>query len=87
VVTKDTDATSPNLYGFLRHGSKVVVHVVSGKSPSAGSRDTITLHDALITGIEYSGGRKKHEKVTIRFSNYHFNGIQNIPVPPTLFCS
>jgi type VI protein secretion system component Hcp len=60
-----------------------------------GPRHTLAVSDAVITQVvPYNppsprmGARKpnpqRQEKVTFRFSEYHFDGIRNAPVPHTL---
>ena len=91
VVTKPTDAASPNFFQHCLGGKKFKVsigftNVVGGGPPVP--RHTLDLTDAVITDIKpyfpQRSGRgelTRHEKLTSKFSEYYFNGLRNVLVP------
>jgi hypothetical protein len=94
VVTKPTDdAVSPRFLAEVlealgntkkkRDVSIVFTNVVPG-----GPRHTLNLREAVITGIQPhyphrsgTGEFTRCENLTIAFSEYHFSGLPNIPIP------
>jgi len=96
VVTKPTDdAVSPRLAAELLEalgGTKKKRDVsIVFTNPSAGPRHTLNLSEAVITGIQPHyphrsgmGELARCEKLTITFSEYHFNGLKNVPIPHAL---
>jgi type VI protein secretion system component Hcp len=87
MVTKGTDLASPLLFQHHRLGAKLLVSIVFGKHPSQGPVfHTVNLTNARIASIwPCSDGRQSQEKIVIRFTEYNYNGIPNIPVPYHLF--
>jgi len=85
VVTKVSDAASPNLFQHCLGATRLKVSFVFTNA-TAGPQHTLDLDDALITNIQPSGaGRSaKGEKVTVAFSGHNFNGIKNGPIPYAL---
>ena len=96
VITKPTDdAVSPRLAAELLEalgGTKKKRDVsIVFTNPSAGPRHTLKLSEAVITGIQPHyphrsgmGELTRCEKLTITFSEYHFNGLKNVPIPHAL---
>jgi type VI secretion system secreted protein Hcp len=86
VVTKKTDAASPSLFQHCLGGRRLRVSIVftNGTTPG-GFRHKLDLKDALIAQIQpYPRRSGRGEKLTITFSEYHFNGASNVPIPHTL---
>lgn len=86
VITKATDAASPNLLQECLGGRRLRVSIVFTKATTPnGPRHKLDLKDALIADIQPHPRRSgSDEKLTITFSDYHFNGAKNVPIPPTL---
>ena len=86
VVTKKTDADSPNLFQHCLVGTRLLVSILltNTKKPG-GPRHKIDLKNAVITAVQPSSTSSgRGEKLTLRFSEYHFNGALNVPIPPRL---
>jgi type VI secretion system secreted protein Hcp len=85
VVTKPTDVASPSLLQHCLQGTELQIPIIFKNSGSSNPRYTLTLNHAVITDITpdhtHPRGGKGHEKLTLTFSDYHFNGLRNIPVP------
>jgi type VI secretion system secreted protein Hcp len=88
VVTKKTDARSANLFNECLQGATFEVSVIFKE---LSGNHTLKLKDATITHFvphiaKGSGGGKVtwREKLTLRFSEYDFNGLGNVPIPHTL---
>jgi type VI secretion system secreted protein Hcp len=86
VVTKDTDSSSPNLFQHCLGGKRLRVSIVfANATKPGGPRHKLDLNDALIADIHPCAMRSgRGEKLTINFSEYHFNGLQNVPIPHAL---
>lgn len=93
-VTKPTDALSPHLLtevmGALEGGKKRDVSLVFTNVPG-GPRHTLNLSQAAIANIQphfpKRSGRgewTRYEKLTFSFSEYHFDGLRNVPIPHVL---
>ena len=87
VVTKETDEASPLLWQHCLQGTELQIPIIFKNSDSSNPHHTLTLNHALITDItpdyrQRRGGKATgHEKLTLTFSDYHFNGLRNVPVP------
>lgn len=90
VVTKPSHVLSRNLLneivgaGHPAHKKKraitiVITNLVRGVA--TGPRHTLELRDVEVIGMMAGGASAR---LTIRFSEYHFNGLRNVPIPNTL---
>ena len=95
VVTKPTDALSPNLLrevlGALGGTKRRKRDVSIVFTNVGGPRHTLNLSQAVIADIQphdpQGSGRgdlARYEKLTFTFSEYYFNGLPNVPIPHTL---
>ena len=92
VVTKATDASSHSLWLASLGGptGKVSIVIKPTKPASETNYYTISLTNAQIGSFEVyhplirKGKSARHEKLTITFSGYDFNGLGNVPIPYTL---
>ena len=93
VVTRATDASSPSLWRATLAGPIGKISIVFTKPTKSGSGEvvnhTISLNNGTIVSYEtYHGIRKdksaRHERVTINFSRYDFDGLGSVPIPYTL---
>jgi type VI secretion system secreted protein Hcp len=83
VVTKDTDASSPNLFQHCLGGTRLGISIVfTSATKPGGPRHKLDLRDALIADIHPCAMRSgRGEKLTFTFSEHHFNGVPNGPIP------
>lgn len=92
VVTKPTDAASPSLFQECLGGPsrELEVSIVFTNAGSGGFRHTLKLNRAMIIDFKPSYPQRRgskltrHERLTLSFSDYEFNGAKNVPIPPTL---
>lgn len=73
--------------GHPAHKKKRAVTIVFTnlvRGVASGPRQTLELRDAEVIGMTRGGAGAK---LTIRFSEYHFNGLRNVPVPHALIHS
>ena len=86
VVTKDTDGSSPNLFQYCLGGTRLRLSIVfANANKPGGHRHKLDLKDALIAHIHPCAVRSgRCEKLTISFSEYHYNGLPNVPIPRAL---
>jgi len=90
VVTKPTDAASPSLLQECLGGPsrELEVSIVFTSAGSGSPRHTLKLNRAVIIDFKPSypqrHGSKRHERLTLSFSDYEFNGAKNVPIPSTL---
>ena len=90
VVTKATDPSSPSLWRATLGGPIGTISIVFTKPTKPGSAGvvyhTISLTNGTIVRYDtFHPIRKgRHEKLTITFSGYDFNGLGNVPIPYTL---
>ena len=88
-ITKVVDNASSQLFQACCSGKEVAVSIVLiPKGP--GPRHRLTMGGAVISDIQPhyppsgGGAMVRHEKVTLTFSEYHFNGMRNAAIPLTL---
>jgi type VI secretion system secreted protein Hcp len=90
VVTKPTDSSSADLFLKCLAGEKLTVSVVVKNSGSESLYHTISLTNATISSFKtyippiHKGKSTKYEKLTLTFSEYLFNGAENVPIPHSL---
>jgi type VI secretion system secreted protein Hcp len=90
VVTKATDSASSNLFLKCLAGARLTGSIVITHAGSGSVYHTISLTNATISSFTTytpplrKGKSTRHEKLTLTFSEYRFNGALNVPIPPTL---